>query len=191
LSNDPSSATLPVYLRPGLDIVFIGINPGLYSVRKGHYFARGTSRFWRAFSASRLSAPIRRALQVQILRPEHDVELPHFGIGFTDIIKRPTSNVGDLSPSEFKQWSPVLVEKLRTYVPRIACFHGLMGFRPFARCVFKGNFSPLHGPQPETIGTTRLYVVPNPSGANAHFTLADQAMWYDQLAEYLPSLQSK
>jgi double-stranded uracil-DNA glycosylase len=178
-------ATLPDYLEPNLDIVFIGINPGLYSVQKGHYFARGTTRFWRALSASRLSQPIRAALHVETLRPEHDAQLTHFGIGFTDIIKRPTAKVGDLSPGEFKQWAPVLMDKLKNYAPRVACFHGLMGFRPFAKCVFQTATWPVHGLQQETVGVTRLFVVPNPSGANAHFTLVDQTMWYDRLAEFI------
>ena len=115
--------------------------------------------------------------------------LLRFGIGFTDLIKRPTANVAELSPGEFSYCAPSLVKKLRTYAPRVACFHGLMGFRPFARSVFKSTGSPVHGPQPETIGATRLFVVPNPSGANAHFTITDQVMWYDRLAEYIASLQ--
>lgn len=186
---DPPFETLPDYLAPGLDIVFIGINPGLYSVKKGHYFARGTSRFWRALSASKLSERIRLTLGVEILRPEHDGELLRFGIGFTDLIKRPTANVSELSAGEFSQWAPSLTEKLRTYSPLLACFHGLMGFRPFARSVFKSTVSSMHGPQSESIGTTHLFVVPNPSGANAHFTLGDQVRWYDRLAEYVALLK--
>ena len=186
-----SSNTLPDYLSPGLDIVFIGINPGLYSVQKGHYFARGTSRFWRALSASKLSERIRLTLGVENLRPEHDAELLRFGIGFTDLIKRPTANVSELSPGEFQERAPVLLKKLKTYSPRVACFHGMMSFRPFAKSVFKSTISPVHGPQSESIGTTRLFVVPNPSGANAHFTLADQVRWYDSLAEYLALVQKQ
>jgi double-stranded uracil-DNA glycosylase len=185
LHNDPPFETLPDYLATGLEIVFIGINPGLYSVQKGHYFARGTSRFWRALSASKLSERIRLTLGVETLRPEHDAELLRFGIGFTDLIKRPTANVSDLSPGEFGEWAPVLVKKLETYSPQVACFHGMMAFRPFARSVFKSTVSRMHGPQAESIGTTRLFVVPNPSGANAHFTLGDQVRWYDRLAEYV------
>src|SRR5262250_1081534 len=63
--------TLPDYLRSGLDLVFVGINPGLYSARQGHYFARSTNRFWPAFTSSRLSASMRAALGVEVLRPEH------------------------------------------------------------------------------------------------------------------------
>ncbi len=88
--------TLPDYLSPGLDLVFVGINPGLYSVEHGHYFARPTSRFWRAFSRSVLSAPIRAALGRAALGPEDDAGLLAFGIGFTDVVKVPSRSAGEL-----------------------------------------------------------------------------------------------
>jgi len=97
--------TLPDYLQPGLDLVFVGINPGLYSVQRGHYFARLTSRFWPAFSASKLSERVRRALGTDTLRAEHDAELPRFGIGFTDVVKRPSANAADLNADDFKKWA--------------------------------------------------------------------------------------
>ena len=178
-------ATLPDYLRSGLDLVFVGINPGLYSVRKGHYFARKTSRFWPALSASKLSQQIRSDLRLQLLQPEHDSELIRFGIGLTDVVKRPSANAGELDAEEFAEWVPVLLRKLRRYAPRVACFHGLTGFRPFLRVALRSDRKPILGPQPEMIGKTRLYVVPNPSPANAHFTLADQISWYDRLAEFV------
>jgi TDG/mug DNA glycosylase family protein len=178
--------TLPDHLRPGLDIVFIGINPGLYSVRRGHYFARSTSRFWPAFSRSRLSERMRREFQINTLLPEHDSELPRFGIGLTDVVKRPSANAAELTRSDFAKWIPVLVEKLRHYSPRVACFHGLTAYRPFCIATFKpSGIPPVLGGQPESIGATRLFVVPNPSPANAHFTLADQTSWYDRLADFL------
>src|SRR5690242_18638865 len=104
--------TLPDYLDHGLDLVFIGINPGLYSVQRGHYFARTTSRFWPGLSASRLSAKMRQKLGTDVLKPEHDSMLPRFGIGLTDVIKRPSANASQLDPTEFMEWSPALFEKL-------------------------------------------------------------------------------
>jgi TDG/mug DNA glycosylase family protein len=177
--------TLPDYLAPHLDIVFIGINPGLYSVEKGHYFARKTSRFWPAFSTSKISAEMRAALGVQKLSPENDVDLTRFGFGFTDVIKRPSANASELLPSEFMEWAPRLVEKLKRIKPQIACFHGLTAYRPFLKFGLSGTSSPSLGPQPELLGETRLFVVPNPSPANAHFTVHDQAAWYDRLADFL------
>jgi double-stranded uracil-DNA glycosylase len=177
--------TLPDYLAPGLDVVFIGINPGLYSVQRGHYFARPTTRFWRAFSASKLSARMRFALGLDVRGPDHDAAFPRFGFGFTDVVKRPSANVADLDARDFERGVPPLVRKLKRYRPRVACFHGLMGYRPFQKWALRSSDLALLGPQPHTIGYTRLFVVPNPSPANAHFTVADQTVWYDRLADFV------
>ena len=174
--------TLPDYLAPGLDLVFIGINPGSYSVAKGHYFARSTSRFWPAFSRSRLSLPIRRALAVDRLGPEHDATLLRFGVGFTDVVKRPSANAAGLTPADFAEWAPRLGTRLRRLKPAVACFHGVTAYRPFAAIVLRRNEPPALGLQPTTLGPTRLFVAPNPSPANAHFTVDDQTAFYDQLA---------
>jgi TDG/mug DNA glycosylase family protein len=179
-------ATLPDYLRPGLDLVFVGINPGLYSVARGHYFARPTSRFWPAFSSSRLGAPILAALSVDTLGPEHDAALLRFGIGFTDVVKRPSANAAGLTAQDFEEWAPRLIARLRRCRPRVACFHGLTAYRPFLRLALRRpDVVPKLGEQAEAIASTRLFVVPNPSPANAHFTAGDQAAWYDRLAAFL------
>ena len=219
--------TLPDYLAPGLDLLFVGINPGTYSVERGHYFARTTNRFWPAFSRSRLSTPIRRALGVKILTPEHDALLLRFGIGFTDVVKVPSRNAAELDAAAFAEWAPRLLARLRRYAPRVACFHGVTAYRGFLDMGgLEGPFSiegepwegsPAPSPQPPDarrrpsgsrgapryraaraaaqtfglglqpvrVGTTWLYVVPNPSPANAHFTIEDQRGWYDRLAAYL------
>jgi TDG/mug DNA glycosylase family protein len=177
--------TLDDLLLSAMDVVFVGINPSLYSVERGHYFARPTNRFWNALSKSRLSEGARHKLGIDILRPEHDVELPRFGIGFTDVIKRPTVKASELGPAEFEDGVPRLLAKLRSYAPRVACFHGPTGYRPFVRIAFGGSVTCELGPQPQRVGTTRIFVVPNPSGANAHCTRAVQAAWYDRLAEFI------
>jgi TDG/mug DNA glycosylase family protein len=127
---------LPDLLRDGLDIVFIGINPSIMSSTQGHYFARPTNRFWPCFSRSTLSIRAREGLDVDMLGPTHDHALLAYGIGFTDIIKRPSANAAGLGRSEFDAGVAQLVSKLRRYHPRIACFHGLTAYRPFqrARC---------------------------------------------------------
>jgi TDG/mug DNA glycosylase family protein len=185
ISGDPPP-TLPDLLRGGLDLVFVGINPGLYSARQGHYFARRTNRFWPAFSRSILSAAARRSLDVLALVPEHDAALLDHGFGFTDVVKRPTGNAAQLEPGELAAATPLLLEKLAAHQPRVACFHGLTGYRPFARAIFgDAGATPALGIQPYSIGTMQLFVAPNPSPANAHFTLADQTGWYDRLAGFL------
>lgn len=195
MSTDPEKAvppTLPDLLRRGLDVVFIGINPGLYSARQGHYFARRTNRFWPAFSRSCLSAGARDGLGVAALEPRHDAMLLDFGIGFTDVVKRPTGNAAELAAGELAAAVPALVEKLGAAMPRIACFHGVTGYRPFRRTVFAPAAERVAlGLQEETISGTRLFVVPNPSPANAHATPAVQTLWYDRLAELLDALRGQ
>jgi double-stranded uracil-DNA glycosylase len=179
----PLETTLPDLVREGLDIVFVGINPSVYSARQGHYFARPTNRFWPAFSRSILSAAARQGLGIAMLRPEHDAALLDYGFGFTDVVKRPTGNAAQLAPGELAAAVPLLLAKIEACRPRLACFHGITGYRPFHRVVFPdAAHQPVLGLQAENLGATRLAVVPNPSPANAHATPADQTAWYDRLA---------
>ena len=184
--DQAGSATLPDLLRPDLAVVFVGINPSRYSVERGHYFARPTNRFWPAFSRSSLSAAARQGLGLAMLGPANDVDLPAHGFGFTDVVKRATAKASELRPGELEAAVPHLVEKLARMRPSFACFHGITGFRPFHRVVFPdAPPPPALGLQGETIGPTRLFVVPSPSGANAHASPAGQVEWYDRLARLL------
>jgi len=132
-----------------------------------------------------------RALGANTLRAEHDAELPHFGIGFTDVVKRPSANAADLKASDFEKWVPRLLERLQRYSPRVACFHGLTAYRPFLKLALRcADRLAVLGPQPEVVGATRLYVVPNPSPANAHFTLTEQTAWYDRVADFLAAVMA-
>src|SRR5918998_1453687 len=162
--------TLPDYVAPGMRLLLIGINPGLYSVKQGRYFARKTSRFWPAFSRSRLSAEARALLGRDVLGPEDDARLLEVGIGFTDVVKVPSANASQVTPALFAEWAPRLLTRIEQVQPRVAAFHGVTAVRAFARYAL-GEPKPLHGvgPQDRTIGETRLFVVPNPSPANAHF----------------------
>ena len=171
----PEFETLPDYLAPGLDIVLVGINPSAYSVAVGHYFANPRNRFWRAFNTSGL-AP-------QELGPEDDLRMPEYGIGFTDVVKRPTPQASGLKAADYREWCPVLREKLLHYRPLIACFHGLTGYKAFLKYTGAQGMTPALGLQDETIGETRVFVVPNPSPANAQYSLDDLAGWYRRLGE--------
>ena len=182
-SRPSPTGTLPDLLRHGLRVVFVGINPSLYSVEQGHYFARRSNRFWPCFSRSTLSAQARHALAAATLLPEHDQSLPDHGFGFTDLCKRATARAGDLSPNELADGVTILATKLTRYRPGIACFHGMTGYRHVQRLLGAALPDATLGLQPLHIGATRCYVVPNPSGANAHFTPADQTHWYDRLAQ--------
>ena len=178
--------TLPDLMAPRMKLVFVGINPSVISVEQGHYFARKTNRFWPAFSASRLSLSARRALDVTVLTPEHDAALLRLGIGFTDVVKIPSGNAAELDAAAFALWAPRLLARLERHAPLVACFHGVTAYRGFARHALGDRDAGADlGPQPARVGRTRLFVVPNPSPANAHFTVVDQRRWYDRLARYL------
>lgn len=175
--------TLPELLAPDLRVVFVGINPSLYAVAHGHYFARPQNRFWPAFSQSRLSLPMREALGVDRLRAEHDVLLPQFGFGLTDLVRRPTAQAGHLKPEEFRAAAPDLRERLQRVRPRLVCFHGMMSFRPFLRYGLGIRDDEAEwGSQPHTFAGAPLWVIPNPSPANAAYRLEHLVEWYDRLA---------
>jgi len=177
--------TLPDLLSKGLDLVFVGINPSVFSVAQGHYFARRINRFWPCFSRSVLSQPIRDALSVERLEPHHDRLLPAHGIGFTDVVKRATAKAVELGREEFAEGAVALAAKLERYQPRVACFQGMMGYRPFAAALGSTERGLTLGAQPLLLGRTQVFVVPSPSPANAHFTPAQQTEWYDRLADLL------
>jgi TDG/mug DNA glycosylase family protein len=179
---DATEPTLPDLLAEGLRVVFVGINPSVFSVTRGHYFARPGNRFWPCFSRSILSAPVREALGVMALQPEHDAALLAHGFGFTDVVKRPTPRASDVHPHEFIAGVADLVGKLERYRPRITCFHGVTGYRHVHHAFETATVRHVLGPQSLRIGATTLYLVPSPSAANAHFTPADQTQWYDRLA---------
>jgi len=182
---DDGAPNLPDLLDDGLRVLFVGINPSIYSAQRGHYFARPSNRFWPCFSRSTLSLAARCALGVSELRPEHDRALLAQGFGFTDLVKRATARASEVADSEFVAGIALLEAKLARHRPSLACFHGMTGYRHVLRELAPTATEPSLGPQPLHIGATRCYVVPNPSGANAHFTPTDQTHWYDRLAQEL------
>lgn len=174
--------TLPDLLTAGLDVVFVGINPSVYSAERGRYFARPGNKFWPSFSRSTLSARARRGLGVESLGPEHDRLLQRYGIGFTDVVKRPTPSAAELGRAELRAGVADLLEKLRAFAPRIACFHGITGYRSVHEVLAGKTAAPALGLQDVSVGATRIFLAPNPSGANAHFSRDEQVRWYDALA---------
>ena len=183
----PHADTLPDLLDRDLAVLFVGINPSTYSVERGHYFARPSNKFWPCVSQSVLTRAARRALAVERLLPEHDVLLPRYGIGFTDVVKRPSARASEVTPAEFAAGVEALLAKLRRYRPRIACFHGVTGYRHVHRVLAGTREAVALGLQDLRLGPTRIFVVPNPSGANAHCSRSEQTAWYDELATKRPA----
>jgi TDG/mug DNA glycosylase family protein len=179
--------TLPDYLRPGLTLVSIGLNPSLPSVRAGFYFANPRNRFWRALNASGLLAgpPLEPGVAAMQLL------LDECAIGFTDVVKRPTAGGHALRAADYREWAPCLQEKLERIAPRIAWFHGKQAWSGYLRYTGATRQVPDWGAQPFLIGSARVFVTPNPSPANAAYSLADLTDWYRQLGAFRDALSAQ
>src|SRR5262245_57561636 len=111
MPNAQHPGPLPDLVRPGLEILFVGINPGLKSARVGHYYAGPGNLFWRCLHESGL-VPVR-------LRPEEDRRLLEYGIGITDCVSRPSRSASEVTRAEFECAAPILEAKIRSLSPRV------------------------------------------------------------------------
>ncbi|MHA6757566.1 mismatch-specific DNA-glycosylase [Streptacidiphilus sp. PAMC 29251] len=155
-------------LAEGLDIVFIGINPPPVSVAAGHSFATPGNRFWPALHAAGFTPTV--------LRPQQERDLLRLGLGITSIVRRATSRADQLSTAELQSGGSDLTQRLQAVRPRWAAFLGVSGYRP----AFDAPAARV-GLQSSMIGTTRVWVLPNPSGRNAHFPPAALAAEFARL----------
>jgi TDG/mug DNA glycosylase family protein len=171
--------TLEDYLDSGLEMISIGLNPSLPSVRAGYYFANPRNRFWQALNDSGLvpetMVPGADAMQ-RLLRTCR--------IGFTDVVKRPTAGGGELRAADYRRWVPRLRDKLEKYAPAIAWFHGKQAMSNYLRYAQDSRAAIVWGEQAFRLGEIRVFVTPNPSPANAAYTLADLVSWYRRLKVY-------
>lgn len=173
--------TLPDYLAPGLRIISVGLNPSPNSVRCGYPYATPQNRFWRALNRSRLVAadyPPGIATMQRLLECER--------IGFTDVVKRPTPGAAGLRAADFRQWAPVTLAKLRQLAPRVVWFQGKISYRNFMRYAQGARPAALAwGAQDCRCCGAAVFVTPNPSAANAAYSLDDIVGWMDRLAQFV------
>jgi double-stranded uracil-DNA glycosylase len=163
-----ASNTLPDVIAPGLKVLFCGINPGLYSAATGHNFARPGNRFWPALYQAGITP--------RLLHPSEERELLALGYGITNVVGRASAAADELSRDEIIAGGKLLAEKVARYQPRILAVLGAGAYRTaFARP------KAAMGPQPETIAGAQVWVLPNPSGLNAHYSLAQLAELYREV----------
>lgn len=149
---------IPDVIGPNLKVLFCGINPGLYSAAVGHHFARPGNRFWKALHGAGFTP--------RLFSPFEDRLLLSHGYGVTNMVNRGTAAASDLSKEELRRGKMMLEKKIRRYKPKILAVLGIASFR----CAFDRPHAIL-GRQPEGIGTTEIWVLPNPSGLNASYQL--------------------
>ncbi|XP_042325368.1 G/T mismatch-specific thymine DNA glycosylase isoform X2 [Sceloporus undulatus] len=178
--------TLPDILTFNLDIVIIGINPGLMAAYKGHHYPGPGNHFWKCLFLSGLSE--------EQLNHMDDHTLPHkYGIGFTNMVERTTPGSKDLSSKEFREGGRILVQKLQKYQPKIAVFNGKCIYDIFSKEVFGVKVKKLEfGLQPHKVPDTETlcYVMPSSSARCAQFPRAqDKVHYYIKLKELRDQLK--
>jgi double-stranded uracil-DNA glycosylase len=159
---------IPDVLAPGLDVVFVGINPGLWSGAAGHHFARPGNRFWKALYASGFTA--------RELSPFEDRSLLEVGLGVTNLVRRTTATADELTADEIRAGGRRLRRRLRPFAPRTVSILGIGAYR----LAFDRPRASL-GRQGDRIGDADTWVLPNPSGLNAHYQIPDLAELFVEL----------
>jgi TDG/mug DNA glycosylase family protein len=168
---------LPDVIGPRLSVLFCGINPGLYSAATGHHFARPGNRFWPTLFAAGFTRTLLSAHQ--------DTTLLELGLGITNLVARTTASADLLTSAELVAGTKVIERKLRKYQPRLLAIVGLGAYRsafrePKATC----------GLQPRKLAGSQIWLLPNPSGLNAHHQVADLAVLFSELRRYVQATAS-
>jgi len=179
-SNKPSRAdllaaqnkTVPDVIAPGLRVLFCGINPGLYSGATGHHFARPGNRFWPTLHQAGFTS--------KLLAPVEEKNLLMDGYGITNLVARATATADELALEELVKGRQRLIAKIKRYHPTIVAILGIGAYRT----AFGYPIATL-GEQHDLLATARIWVLPNPSGLNAHYSLADLVDHFRRLHQAL------
>jgi TDG/mug DNA glycosylase family protein len=151
---------VPDLIGHGLKVLFCGINPSLYSGATGHHFARPGNRFWRAMHTAGFTAGL--------VSPWDEQTLLEQGLGITNLVARATGSAAELTLGELRAGRQRLERKVRRYAP---CWVAVVGISAYRTAFGRPQARP--GRQPERIGRSGLWLLPNPSGLNANYQLAD------------------
>jgi TDG/mug DNA glycosylase family protein len=164
--------TIRDVIAPGLHVLFCGINPGLYSGATGHHFARPGNRFWPTLHQAGFTP--------RLLHPAEERELLIPGYGITNLVARTTATADELTPAELLAGRRRLESKVRRYKPRVVAILGIGAYRT----AFQEPKAVL-GRQTRSIAQADVWVLPNPSGLNAHYQLTDLVEYFRLLRETL------
>jgi TDG/mug DNA glycosylase family protein len=167
--------TVPDVIAPNLQILFCGINPGLYTAAVGHHFARPGNRFWPALHAAGFTD--------RLLSPFSECELLKSGYGITNVVPRTTASADELTREEIIAGGELLKAKVLLYQPRVLAVLGVGAYRT----AFSKPKATV-GRQQEKLGNTVLWVLPNPSGLNANYQAPELARLFRELKDAVPNL---
>jgi double-stranded uracil-DNA glycosylase len=161
-------------IRPGVEVLFVGINPGIRSALTGHHFAGFSNRFWKLLYESGL-VPERISFV-------DDDRLPEWGFGITNIVPRATPGIDTLSPAEYVRGRTRLHAKIRKFRPRVIALVGVTVFRAMFP-EHKGRV--VAGLQTQALDGTPVFVLPNTSGRNANFSYAEMLAAFHALRTFV------
>ncbi|GAB2964950.1 G/U mismatch-specific DNA glycosylase [Streptomyces pseudoechinosporeus] len=159
---------MPDVVADGLRVLFCGINPGLMTAATGHHFARPGNRFWPVLYLSGFTP--------RLLKPSEQGELLSYGLGITNVVARASARADELTADEYREGGRLLSLKVARLRPRWLAVVGVTAYR----AAFDNRRAQV-GPQERTIGDTRVWVLPNPSGLNAHWTAETMAEEFGRL----------
>ena len=183
--SDWSQLRLRDRIRPGVRVLFVGINPGVRSATTGHHFAGYSNRFWKLLYESRLVP--------EAIGWEQDDRLPEWGYGITNLIARPSPGIDDLRPQEYLDGWKALSAKIRRYKPQILALVGVTVYRAVLPLLDPGAprkpIGRVLGLQPQRVHGARVFVLPNPSGRNANYSYAEMLSAFRQLAREVQAVQ--
>jgi len=164
--------TVPDVIAPDLRVLFCGINPGLYTAAVGHHFARPGNRFWPALHAGGFTD--------RVLSPFDERELLKSGYGITNVVPRTTASADQLTKEEIVAGGEQLRKKVLRFRPRVLAVLGVGAYRT----AFNQPKATV-GRQNEMIGSTIVWVLPNPSGLNANYQPAQLGQLFRELKEFV------
>lgn len=168
--------TVPDLVRPGLRVLFCGINPGLYTTAIGHHFGRPGNRFWPALYGAGFTN--------RLLQPWEERELLDAGLGITNVVPRTTATAAELSADDYAAGGKRLTALVEKNQPKVLAVLGVGAYR----AAFSQKTASL-GLQHETIGQTKIWVLPNPSGLNANYQLVDLVRLFDELRQWVEHIE--
>ncbi len=174
---DAVGALMPDIITPDLRVIFCGINPSVYSAVVGHHFARPGNRFWRALHQGGFTP--------HQIAPADDAQLLDYRLGLTNVAARATVAAADLSNDELRASAPILIAKIERYNPRWLAILGIGAYR----IAFDEPRATI-GRQRQTIGDTKIWVLPNPSGLNAHYPPTALAAKFRELNDAVNAIES-
>ena len=171
-------------IEPGVRVILVGINPGVMSALSGHHFAGPTNRFWGLLYES--------GIVPEPVTHEDDVRLPQWGIGMTNLIARPSPGIDVLKPREYVEGWQILEQKIDRFRPHVVAFVGVTMYRALAKILGHAKEIQIEpGFQRATVHGARIFVLPNPSGRNAHFSYDEMLAAFTELARAIRRLPAR